>query len=131
VEAAAIARRTGETTTHALFFGPANVSLWRFGIRLDAGDCRGAIAAAPQANSSIARVKSRLVFFHADLARAHAGLRSDEAALRHLLIAERVAPQHVHSSPLLQETTRALLNRGRHRAGAALRGLCERMQVMH
>ncbi|GIE34963.1 transcriptional regulator [Actinoplanes italicus] len=129
VEAAGIARRTGETTTHALFFGPANVSLWRFGMMIDAGDPRGALIVAPPADSSVARVKSRLVFFHADLARAHAGLRSDEAALRHLLIAERVAPQHVHSSPLLQETTRALLNRSQPRAGAALRGLCERMQV--
>jgi len=129
-EAAAIARQTGETTTHALYFGPANVGLWRLGIRLDAGDPHHALAIARTVDSSVPQVKSRLVFFHADLARAYAGLRSDDAAIRHLLVAERVAPQHVHSSPLLQETTRALLDRAQRRAGgAALRGLCERMQV--
>jgi hypothetical protein len=118
------------TSTHALYFGPANVSLWRLGMRLDAGDSRHALAIAPTADSSVAQVKSRLVFFHADLARAYAGLRSDDTAIRHLLFAERVAPQHVHSSPLLQETTRALLDRAQRRAGgAALRGLCERMRV--
>ena len=130
-EAAGIARRTGETTTHALYFGPANVNLWRLGMKVEAGDPRDALAIAPAVDLNAARVKSRLVFFHADLARAYAGLRSrEDDAIRHLLIAERVAPQHVHSSPLLQETTRALLDRAQRRAGgAALRGLCERMRV--
>ncbi|MDI6098724.1 helix-turn-helix transcriptional regulator [Actinoplanes sp. NEAU-A12] len=129
-EAAAIARRTGETTTHALSFGPANVSLWRLSMRLDAGDPRHALAIAPTVDSVVAQVKSRSVFFHADLARAYAGLRSDDAAIRHLLVAERVAPQHVHSSPLVQKTARALLDRAQRRTGGnALRGLCERMQV--
>jgi transcriptional regulator with XRE-family HTH domain len=131
IEAAGIARRTGETTTHALYFGPANVSLWRLGMRVDTGDPRQALAIASTVDLSAAQVKSRMVFFHADLARAYAGLRSrDDEAIRHLLIAERVAPQHVHSSPLLQETSRALLDRAKRRVGgAALRGLCERMQV--
>ena len=77
------------------------------------------------------QVNSRLVFFHTDVARAYAGLRGrDHDAVRHLLIAERIAPQHVHSCRLLQETTRALLDRAQRRAGgSALRGLCERMQV--
>jgi hypothetical protein len=79
----------------------------------------------------VARVNSRLVLFHADLARAYAGMRGREAeAVKHLLVAERVAPQHVHSSPLMQETARGLLDRAQRRAGgAALRGLCERMRV--
>lgn len=129
-EAAAIARRTGETTTLALSFGPANVSLWRLGMRLEAGDPRHALAIVPTVDSIVAQLKSRLVYFHADSARAYAGLGSDDAAIRHLLIAERVAPQHVHSSALLQKTARALLDRAQRQAGrAALRGLCERMQV--
>ncbi|MBM2618201.1 helix-turn-helix transcriptional regulator [Actinoplanes sp. LDG1-06] len=131
VEAARIAARTGETATHALFFGPANVNLWRIGTTIDAGDSARAVAMASTVDLSAAQVKSRLVFFHTDLARAYAGMRSrEDEAVRHLLVAERVAPQHVHSSPLLQETTRALLDRARRRAGGtALRGLCERMRV--
>jgi transcriptional regulator with XRE-family HTH domain len=130
-EAANIAQRTGETTSHALYFGPANVSLWRLGMRVESGDPHQALVAAQTVDMSAVQAKSRLVFFHTDLARAYAGLRSrDDDAIRHLRIAERLAPQHVHTSPLLQETTRALLDRAKRRAGgAALRGLCERMRV--
>jgi hypothetical protein len=42
----------------------------------------------------------------------------------------RAAPQHLHSSPLARETSRALLERSRRQAaGTQLNGLCERMQV--
>lgn len=130
-EAARIADRTGETTTHALYFGPTNVKLWHLGIEVEVGDPGRAVAIATTTDVTAAQVNSRLVFFHADVARAYARLgRRDHDAVRHLLVAERVAPQHVHSSPLLQETTRALLDRAQRSAGgSALRGLCERMQV--
>ena len=130
-EAATIARRTGETTTFALYFGPANVNLWRLGFEADAGEPGRAVEIATTADVSAARVNSRVVFFHTDLARAYAGLRGrDQDAVKHLLAAERVAPQHVHSSPLVQETARSLLDRVQRRSGGtALRGLCERMRV--
>jgi hypothetical protein len=71
------------------------------------------------------------VFFYADAARAYSRLRGrDRDAIRYLLIAERLAPQHVHTSALARETTRALLERSRRQAGGTeLRGLCERMRV--
>ncbi len=130
-EAVRIARHTGETTTYSLYFGPANVNLWHLGFAADTGDPAQAIAIAATVDLTATRVNSRLVFFHTDLARACAALRGrDQDAVRHLLIAERIAPQHVHSSPLVKETTRALLDRAqRQAAGPALRGLCERMQV--
>ena len=73
----------------------------------------------------------RQVFYYADAARAYARLRGkDREAIRYLLTAERLAPQHVHTSALAQETTRALLERSRRQAGGTeLRGLCERMRV--
>jgi transcriptional regulator with XRE-family HTH domain len=132
-EAARLAGHTGETTTLALYFGPTNVNLWRVGIELDYGDPGRAAAIATSIDVPAARVNSRLVFFHTDLARAYVGLPGhDDDAVRHLLIAERIAPQHVHSSATVRKTTRALLDRVQRRAaGSTLRGLCERMQVAH
>ena len=53
---------------------------------------------------------------------------AEREAIRYLLIAERLASQHVHSAPLVRETSRALLERVRQRAGGqALRGSRERM----
>ncbi len=50
--------------------------------------------------------------------------------MRFLLTAERLAPQHVHTSAVAQETTRALLERSRRQAGGTeLRGLAERLRV--
>ena len=70
----------------------------------------------------------RQVFYYADTARALAQTRGrDREAIRFLLTAERIAPQHLHASPLAQETTRSLLDRS---GGAQLRGLCERLGVL-
>ncbi|GIF13715.1 hypothetical protein FHX34_105224 [Actinoplanes teichomyceticus] len=50
--------------------------------------------------------------------------------MRFLLTAERVAPQHVHTSPLVRESARGLLERSRRAAGGSeLRGLCERLRI--
>jgi transcriptional regulator with XRE-family HTH domain len=130
-EAADLAHRTGETTTMGLFFGPTNVGIWRIGIEVDGGDPGRAAQIARDTNPATIPVGFRQVFYYADTARALARLRGrDREAVRFLLTAERLAPQHVHTSALAQETTRALLERSRRQAGGAeLRGLCERMSV--
>jgi transcriptional regulator with XRE-family HTH domain len=130
-EAADLARRTGETETMGLFFGPTNVNIWRVGIEVDGGDPGRAVAIAQTTNPATIPAGFRQVFFYADAGRAYARLRGkDREAIRYLLTAERLAPQHVHTSALAQETTRALLERSRRQAGGTeLRGLCERMQV--
>jgi hypothetical protein len=130
-EAAALADRTGETDTIGLFFGPTNVNIWRIGIEVDGGDPARAVDIARATNPAAITAGCRQVFYYADAARAYARLRGkDREAIRYLLTAERVAPQHVHTSPLAQETTRALLDRSQRQAGGTeLRGLGERMQV--
>ncbi|MEU8238701.1 helix-turn-helix domain-containing protein [Actinoplanes missouriensis] len=130
-EAAALADRTGETTTMGLYFGPANVGFWRIGIEVDGGDPGVAVEIARRTDPAILPAGFRQVFYYADTARALARLRGhDREAIRYLLIAERVAPQHVHTSPLARETTRALLDRSRRPAGGTeLRALCERLQI--
>jgi transcriptional regulator with XRE-family HTH domain len=123
-EAAALARRTGETTTMGMYFGPTNVGIWRIGTEDDPGL---AVGIARQTNPAVIPAGFRQVFFYADTARAlsHIG-GHDREAIRFLLTAERVAPQHVHASPAARETTRSLLERSR---GTEIRGLAERMRI--
>jgi transcriptional regulator with XRE-family HTH domain len=130
-EAAGLAGRTGETTTLGLYFGPTNVNIWRIGIEVDGGDPGRAAELARTTNPAAIAAGFRQVFYYADTARAYARLRGqDREAIRYLLTAERLAPQHVHTSPLVRETTRALLERSRRQAGGAeLRGLGERLSV--
>jgi hypothetical protein len=130
-EAADLAGRTGETDTMSLFFGPTNVGIWRIGIEADGGDPGRAVEIARTTNPAVIPGGFRQVFYYTDAARAYARLRGrDREAVRFLLTAERLAPQHVHTSAMAQETTRALLERSQRQAGGAeLRGLCRRMQV--
>jgi transcriptional regulator with XRE-family HTH domain len=130
-EAADLADRTGETNTMGLYFGPTNVNIWRIGIEVDGADPARAVDIARSTNPATITAGFRQVFYYADAARAYARLRGkDREAIRYLLTAERIAPQHLHTSPVAQETTRALLEHSRQQAGGTqLRGLCERMQV--
>jgi transcriptional regulator with XRE-family HTH domain len=130
-EAVQLAERTGETETMSLFFGPTNVNFWRIGIEIDGGDPGRAVDIARSTNPATISAGFRQVFYYADVARAYARLRGkDREAIRFLLTAERIAPQHLHSSPHARETTRVLLERSRRQAGGTeLRGLCDRMRV--
>jgi transcriptional regulator with XRE-family HTH domain len=129
VEAADLAERTGETTTLGMFFGPTNVSFWRVAIETDGGDVGRAIELINATNPSAIGAAVRTVYFYTDAARAYASVGGNERdAVRLLLVAERVAPQHVHSSVLVRETARSILERSyRSKGEAALRGLCERL----
>jgi transcriptional regulator with XRE-family HTH domain len=130
-EAAELADRTGESDSMGLFFGPTNVNIWRIAIEVDGGEPGRAVDIARSTNPATISAGCRQVFYYADAARAYARLRGkDREAIRYLLTAERIAPQHLHTSPLAQETTRALLEHSRQQdGGTQLRGLCERMQV--
>ncbi|WP_211275641.1 XRE family transcriptional regulator [Actinoplanes rectilineatus] len=130
-EAAALAGRTGETTVKGLYFGPTNVAIWRVAIEVDGGDPGRAVEIARTVDPSVLPVSFRQVFYFADTARALARVRGqDRAAIRYLLTAERLAPQHVHTSVTARETARALLERSVRRAGGSeLRGLAERLRI--
>lgn len=131
-EAAALARRTGETTTMGMYFGPTNVGIWRIGTEPDPDR---AVRVAQDVAPAVIPAPFRQVFFYADLAgalaRARGGDRTrDREAIRFLLTAERVAPQHVHTSPAVRVTARSLLERSRRGAGGTeIRGLAERMRL--
>ncbi|MFF5297288.1 helix-turn-helix domain-containing protein [Paractinoplanes globisporus] len=130
-DAAELARRTGETTTMGMYFGPTNVDLWRISIEVDQGDPARAAEIARRATPAAISAPQRQVYYYADAARALTGVGgNDREAIRFLLTAERLAPQHVHTSDEVRAATRTLLERARTRsAGADLRGFAERMRL--
>ncbi len=115
-EAAALADHTGERNALQWHFGPANVTAWSLAIGVETQ--RGpAVAERIEANppepASVGR-RSRL---HLDLARAWAqadGSRDGEA-IRHLDVADRVAPQRTRNDPLARDLVGILHRRARRR----------------
>ncbi|GAA2579044.1 hypothetical protein GCM10010435_64830 [Winogradskya consettensis] len=130
-EAAVLARRTGETNTMGMFFGPTNVDIWRMSIEVDDGDPGLVVEIAQRTDAAKIPAGVRQVFYYADTARALARIGGrDREAIRYLLTAERIAPQHVRTAAELIEPIRVLLDRSRRQAGGSeLRGLSERMQT--
>ncbi|MBL7261093.1 helix-turn-helix domain-containing protein [Paractinoplanes lichenicola] len=130
-QAAVLAGRTGETDALGLFFGPTNVDIWRISIEVEDGDPGLATEIARRVSPGVLPVGLRQVFLYADTARALTKLRDrDRDAVRLLLTAERIAPQHVHRSAEVLEAVRTLLERSRtSNGGAELRALNERMQL--
>jgi len=125
-EAARLAGRTGETDAWDLQWGPRNVGLWTVAHQIDTGRSGEAVETA--AGLDVASLPAvRTVYFYTDLARALADVRRDDEAVRMLLAAERVAPQHTRSSAAARETARALLRKARR--ASTVQGLCERMGV--
>lgn len=125
-EAGNIAARTGETGAWDLAWGPRNVALWRMAFQLDTHHPGEAVEAV--AGIRLAGLPSvRQVYFYLDMARAMMDLRRGKEAVRMLLSAERIGPQHTRSSTSARETGRSLLHQGV--GGSELRGLCERMGV--
>ena len=130
-EAAELARRTGETDTMGMFFGPTNVDLWRMSIEADDGDPIRVVEIARRTVPTAIPAGVRQVFYYADTARALTRIGGqDREAIRFLLTAERIAPQHVRTSPEAADTIKILLNRSRRQsAGTELKALYERLHL--
>jgi transcriptional regulator with XRE-family HTH domain len=123
-----LAEQVGDTDTFGLMFGPANIGFWRVSMETDGGDPGQAVALAREVHPQAVPSASRQAAFYLDTARALARSDSDKQALRMILAAERIAPQKVHSAPLVTELVRLLLHRARTRAvDTELRGICERI----
>lgn len=128
-EAQRLAGITGETTSWTMLFGPANVGVWAMQVEIDSGEPGRAVEIAETVDSGVLST-ARRASFHVEFARALTDIRQDEVAVKHLLVAERTAPQLTRSSVAARETARFLLHKARREAGgSALRGLCERFGV--
>src|SRR6185312_16336780 len=104
-EAEVLARRTGETDTMGMFFGPTNVDIWRMSIEAGDGDPVRVVQIARRTDPAAIPAGVRQVFYYADAARALTRIGGrDREAVRCLLTAERIAPQHVRTSAELADT---------------------------
>jgi transcriptional regulator with XRE-family HTH domain len=125
-EAEKLAARTGETRSFG-DFGPTNVGIWRVGLHVDAGEPGRAVETAARISPTALPSRNRQAQFNIDLARALADVGRDQDSERMLLVAERLAPQHVRSSVAARALARDLLERTKRQS--PLYGLCGRLNV--
>jgi hypothetical protein len=116
-EAEGIAKQIGECNSMRMHFGPTNAILWRLavGIELDEGGraCEEVTRASP--DLAVLHSKDRAAALHFDLARAlvQDGARRDAEAIRHLDIADRLAPTRIRNDPIARDLVRTLDRRAR------------------
>lgn len=129
--AGAIARQTIDSDYLGMNFSAPNVDFWQVSIDTDGGEAGRALARAQAINASAVSAPERRAHFYPYVALACTRTSGKDAhAVRYLIAAERVAPQHVHASDQAREVARTVLMRSERRstwADAALRGLAERL----
>jgi transcriptional regulator with XRE-family HTH domain len=128
-----LARRTGEGNALLQHFGPVNVATWGVNVAVELG--RGP-AVAERVETDVRRLLDtfgsavRGGALHFDLARAYAqaeGAR-DAEAIRHLDVADRLAPQYVRPDPLARDLVLTLDRRAPRRVWE-LDSLCNRFDI--
>jgi transcriptional regulator with XRE-family HTH domain len=119
-EATELAERTGERNELQFSFGPANVRAWSLSIAVELGDgaARAQQISAMEGYDANLVTADRRAALHFDLARGYAqaeGARDIES-VRHLDIADRIAPQRIRHDPVAREVVAELDARARRRA---------------
>jgi len=131
-EAGTIAARIGECNGMQRHFGPTNVRLNRLGIGVELNEGGRAYAEITQAPLDVEALGSRTSSseMHLDLARALAqdGPDRDAEAIRHLDIADRLAPQRTRMNSVARDLVADLHRRARHRIWE-LDSLCNRFDL--
>lgn len=114
-----------------LWFGHANVSLWRVTLGTELGQHGKVAEIARTARPADVPVLGWQACYWADLGRSLAAeKRTQEQGLRAIVRAEQLAPQWIRNNPFVRETVSDLLGRARREAGTReLRGLARRLGV--
>jgi transcriptional regulator with XRE-family HTH domain len=112
-----LAERTGERNRLWFSFGPANVQAWSLSVAVELGhgpDAAEKIERTPGYIEGLVSADRRAAL-HFDLARAYAQAQGDRdaPALRHLDIADRIAPLRIRNDPIARELVASLDNRAR------------------
>jgi transcriptional regulator with XRE-family HTH domain len=131
-EASALAARmdTEVGTWANLFFGPTAVGIYRTSLALELGEHGQALQAAKVVHPELLP-KRQQAFFWIEVGRALvAGKKTRHKGVHVLLHAEQLAPQRIHTDPIVRETVADLLRQARRDAGGReLRGLAWRMGI--
>lgn len=111
-------------------FGPANVAIHQVAVAVELGSAREAIRHIPKVDLARlpAGLRERRARFLIDVARSHARLHDDSAALDALLEAEQIAPHELRNHRCTREALRELGSR--ERRSSDLRALADRCMVL-
>ena len=117
-EAQPAARRSGESRLFLTSFGPSNVALHEISLETAAGRASEALRLGDAFDPSPLGSVGRRCTFHVELARCYDQRREDLAALHHLQLAQREAPEELRYSLFARDLVRSLVRRARplHRA---------------
>ncbi|MGH3922877.1 MAG: helix-turn-helix domain-containing protein [Pseudonocardiaceae bacterium] len=106
-EAARVAMLTGERNGLWQHFGPTNIAVWRVAIGAELGQGPSAAERVEREpiDLDILRSKDRIAALHFDLARSWAQAEGDRdnQAIRHLDMADRLAPQRLRNDPIARD----------------------------
>ncbi|HEU0088210.1 MAG TPA: helix-turn-helix transcriptional regulator [Pseudonocardiaceae bacterium] len=118
-EAEYLAVRIGEHNGMLQHFGPTNVALWRLGIGIELSDSGRAYEETMRAELDLSALGSaeREASLRLNLARALVYSRKDRdaEAIRHLDVADRLAPQRIRMDPMARELVLTLVRRAPRR----------------
>lgn len=122
-------QRLGSDTNHyGLIFGPTNVKIHAVATAIELDDADEAIRRSEGFDPANAVPAERSSHHYIDLARAQFVAGRREHALRSLLTADKLAPQHTRNHPMARETVTGLI-RAHSRTPEPLRSLARRMTV--
>jgi hypothetical protein len=118
-EARSIAAHTGERNHLRFHFGPANVAAWELSLKVEAGNGPEAAERYQRepVDLSVFGSRDREAAVHFDLARAWAQAEGsrDEAVIRELDTADRLAPIRVRNDPIARDLVLDLHRRAKRR----------------
>ncbi len=111
-------------------FGPTNVAIHRVAVAIELGDAREAVQRVPEVNLGRLppHLRERRARFLIDVARSHAQVQDDAAAIGALTEAEDIAADELRNHRLTRQVVRDLLTRERRSSG--LRDLADRRQAL-
>ena len=114
-----------------LWFGPANVGVWRTSLAVEFGDGPKVAEIANGVNVEAIPSPSRRAEFYRDLGRSMLSARATrEKGVEALLRAEKLAPQRIQNDVFVREAVTAQLRWAKRDAvGRELRGLAWRMGI--
>ncbi|HET9256185.1 MAG TPA: helix-turn-helix transcriptional regulator [Pseudonocardiaceae bacterium] len=112
--AADLAGHTGEGNRFFLSFGPTNVTLWRIGAALEAGDYARTVSLAETVTPERIRASSRRAGYWMSYGRALARIRRrEQEAVLALRRAETISPDEARRNPFVREVLAQLRGRVR------------------
>jgi transcriptional regulator with XRE-family HTH domain len=118
----------GDTNHYGLIFGPTNVKIHAVAVAIELDDADEAIRRSEGFKPANAIPGERSSHHYIDLARAQLVTGLPQHALRSLMTAEKLAPQHTRNHPMARETVTGLV-RAHTRIPEPLRSMSRRMGV--